>query len=156
MRHQFSQTSEKHIGILLYIADTGSLEIDDFGFQRLNFPDEYLVYKHTGEYELKDYYARKYRFPNCRVAVATWGHFIPQVMETYKHPFLLWHRSGQEICMGDFYPPSEFSPENIISTLEAGINALLYGYDSRRRNGYHSLDETTRLVETVEFGEYVV
>ncbi|MBW2144904.1 MAG: hypothetical protein JRG75_11005 [Deltaproteobacteria bacterium] len=156
MRHQFSQTSEKHIGILLYIADTGSLEIDDFGFQRLNFPDEYLVYKHTGEYELKDYYARKYRFPNCRVAVATRGHFIPKVMETYKHPFLLWHRSGQEICMGDFYPPSEFSPENIISTLEAGINALLYGYDSRRRNGYHSLDKTTRLVETVEFGEYVV
>lgn len=156
VRKQFARTSEKHVGILLYISEKGSLEIDDFGFQRIGFPDDYLVYKHTGEYELKDYYARSYRFPNCRVAVSTWGPFIPRVMEIYKHPFLLYHRSGQEICMGDFYPQTEFTPENTISVLEAGINALLYGYDSRRRNGYHSLDKTTYMVETVEFGEYIV
>jgi hypothetical protein len=156
IRKQFSQTKRKHIGILLYIADMGSLEIDDFGFNKIRSDDEYLVYKHTGEYILKDYYARSYLFPDCRVAVPTYGPFRPIVMESYKHPFLLWHRSGQEICMRDFYPPTEFTPENIINALEEGINALLYGYDSRRRNGYHSLDKTTHLVETVEFGEYVI
>jgi len=156
IRKQFSRTKRKHIGILLYIADMGSLEIDDFGFNRIRSDDEYLVYKHTGEYILKDYYARSYLFPDCRVAVYTYGLFRPIVMEMYKHPFLLWHRSGQEICMRDFYPPTEFTPENIINALEEGINALLYGYDSRKRNGYHSLDKTTHLVETVEFGEYVI
>jgi len=156
VREQFRHTSEKHIGILLYIADAGSLEIDNFGFNRIRSPDEYLVYKHTSEYILKDYYARSYLFSDCRVAVPTSGPFRPVVMEMYKHPFLLWHRSGQEICMRDFYPPTGFTPENIINAIEEGINALLYGYDSRKRNGYHSLDKTTQFVETVEFGEYVV
>ncbi|MFC1811707.1 hypothetical protein ACFL03_03355 [Thermodesulfobacteriota bacterium] len=156
VREQFRQTSEKHIGILLYIADTGMLEIDNFGFNRIRSPDEYLVYKHTGEYILKDYYARSYLFSDCRVAVSTSGPFRPVVMEMYKHPFLLWHRSGQEICMRDFYPPTEFTPENIINAIEEGINALLYGYDSRKRNGYHSLDKTTQFVETVVFQEYVI
>jgi len=40
--------------------------------------------------------------------------------------------------------------------LEEGINALLYGYDARRRNGYHSLDPTLYYVKTIEFEDYRV
>ena len=75
-------------------------------------------------------------------------------MEKYKHPFLYAHDSGQEICMHGFYPPQQFSAESAIHLLEEGINALLYGYDARRRNGYHSLDRTREFVKTVEFEDY--
>jgi hypothetical protein len=77
-------------------------------------------------------------------------------MEKYKHPFLYAHDSGQEICMHRFYPPQQFSAENTIHLLEEGINALLYGYDARRRNGYHSLDRTREYIKTVEFEDYRV
>ena len=75
-------------------------------------------------------------------------------MEKYKHPFLLGHKPGQEICMKDFVPPSELSAKNVIRTLEEGLTALRYGYDARRRNGYHSLDRTLVYVRTIEFKDY--
>jgi hypothetical protein len=75
-------------------------------------------------------------------------------MEKYKHPFLYAHDSGQEICMSGFNPPRQFSAENTIHLLEEGMNALLYGYDARRRNGYHSLDRTRVYIKTVEFDDY--
>jgi hypothetical protein len=140
--------------ILLYVAQKGSLEINGFGFTRIGTSDEYLIYKRTGEFRLKDYYGRTYLFPDCRVAVPTCSPFKPLVMERYKHPFLYAHDSGQEICMHGFYPPQRFSAENAIHLLEEGINALLYGYDARRRNGYHSLDRTREFVRTVEFEDY--
>ncbi len=144
-REQFVETKRKHLAILLYIAEKGSLEIDGIGFSRTS-TDDYLIYKHTGEYALKDYYGRIYLFPDCRVAVSTIGSLRPLVIETYKHPFLEGHDSGQEICMRDFSPPRVFNAANVIKALEEGINALLYGYSSRRRNGYHSLDRVTRNV----------
>jgi len=155
MRKQFNQTKPEHIAILLYIADTGSLEIDGFGFTRHNaYNGEYVVYKRTKEYVLTDYYARSYLFPKCRVAVSTYLPFRPFVMEKYKHPFLLGHKSGQEICMKDFVPSNELSAKNLIRTLEEGLTALHYGYDSRRRNGYHSLDKTWVHIPTIDFEDY--
>ena len=155
MREQFSQAKPEHIATLLYIADTGSIEIDDFGFTRNNsYKGEYLIYKWTGEYVLKDYYARRYVFPDCRVAVSTYTPYRPFVMEKYKHPFLLEHKRGQEICMKDSVPPSELSAKNVIRTLEEGLTALRYGYDGRRRNGYHSLDKMWVHIPTIEFDEY--
>ncbi len=154
LREQLRDTKQEHIAILLYIADEGSLEIDDFGFFRGGFDGEYLVYKRTGEYVLKDYYGRSYLFPDCRVAVSTGGPFNPVVIETYKHPFLFRHEAGQEICMQGSGPPNEFNADNIIKVLEEGITALLYGYDARRRNGYHSLDPTRQHIRTVEFVDY--
>ena len=154
LRQQFSQIKPKHMGILLYIVATGSLEIDGFGFSKTGSNGEYIVYKYTGEYILKDYYARSYLFPDCRVAVPISGPFRPVVLETYKHPFLLGHDSGQTICLGNFTPPNQFTADNIIKVLEEGINALLYGYDSRRRNGCHSLDRTRMYVRTIEFDDY--
>ena len=144
-REQFVKTQNKSIAILLCIAEKGSLEIDGFGFSRI-FTEDYLIYKHTGEYALKDYYGRIYLFPDCRVAVSTIGSLRPLVIDHYKHPFLEGHDSGQEICMRDFSPPRVFNSANVIKALEEGINALLYGYSSRRRNGYHSLDRVTRNV----------
>ena len=154
VRQQFSRAKPEHIATMLYIADTGALEIDGFGFTKSNAFRGYLVYKRTGEYTLKDYYARSYLFPDCRVAISTYTPFWPFVIEKYKHPFLLRHKSGQEICMKDFRPPDKLTAENIIRVLEEGLTALRYGYDGRRRNGYHSLDKTWVHIPTIEFAEY--
>jgi hypothetical protein len=153
-REQLVATVEEGMDILLYIAERGSLEINGFGFTRIDKGDDYLIYKRTGEYILKDYYGRSYLFPDCRVAVPTFNPFKPVVIEKYKHPFLYAHDAGQEICMRGFNPPQEFSAENAIHLLEEGINALVHGYDARRRNGYHSLDRTREYVKTVEFDDY--
>jgi hypothetical protein len=155
-REQLIASVDEDMDILLYVAQKGSLEINGFGFTRIGTSDDYLIYKRTGEYRLKDYYGRSYLFRDCRVAVPTFSPFKPVVMEKYKHPFLYAHDSGQEICMHRFYPPQQFSAENTIHLLEEGINALLYGYDARRRNGYHSLDRTREYIKTVEFEDYRV
>ena len=155
IRLQFSQAKPEHAATLLYIADTGSMEIDGFGFARKNaYKGAYFVYKRIGEYVLKDYYARSYLFPACRVAVSTYTPFRPFVMEKYKHPFLLRHKSGQDICMKHFAPSSEFTAENAIRVLEEGLTALRYGYNARRRNGYHSLDRTWVHIPTIDFEDY--
>lgn len=157
VRKRFIQAKLEHIAILLYIADAGALEIDGFGFTRHNpYKGEYLIYKRTGDYVLKDYYARNYLFPECRVAVSTYSPFRPFVMEKYKHPFLLDYKSGQEICMKNFVPSSKLSARNIIRTLEEGLTALRYGYDGRRRNGYHSLDKMWVHIPTIDFEDYRV
>jgi len=58
--------------------------------------------------------------------------------------------------MKGFKSPDELTADNIIRLLEGGINALLYGYDARRRNGYHSLDPTLHYVKTIEFEDYLI
>ena len=126
--------------ILLHVAERGALEVDGFGFRRIGAGDDYLIYKHTGEYALRDYYGRLYLFPDCRVAVFTGATLKPFVVETYKHPFLEGHDSGQAICLRNRTPAMGFSATAVVDALEEGINALLYGYSSRRRNGYHSLE----------------
>ncbi len=155
-REQLVEAVKDDLGVLLFIAEKGSLEINGFGFIRVGKGDDYLIYKRSGEYILKDYYGRSYLFPDCRVAVPTFNPFRPVVIEKYKHPFIYAHDSGQEICLTGFNPPQEFSAKNIILVLEEGFNALLYGYDARRRRGYHSLDDPRQYVKTVEFDDYRV
>ena len=157
VRKRLIHAKPEHIAILLYIADMGSFEIDGFGFIRNDqYKGEYLVYKRTGDYVLKDYYARSYLFPECRVAVSTYAPLRPFVMEKYKHPFLLEYKSRQEICMKDFVPSNNLSAKNIIRTLEEGLTALRYGYDGRRRNGYHSLDKMWVYIPTIDFEDYLI
>ncbi|MGE5345595.1 MAG: hypothetical protein ACM3JH_06555 [Acidithiobacillales bacterium] len=134
--------------ILLAVARRGALEIDGFGFLRTSPGDDYLIYKRTGEYVLTDYYGRLYLFPDCRVAVSTGGALRPFVVETYKHPFLEAHDSGQKICLRRPGAWSVFSAAAVVEALEEGIGALLHGYSSRRRNGYHSLEGLLRPVAT--------
>jgi hypothetical protein len=153
-RRQLVEAAKEYLPILLYIAEKGSLEIDGFGFIRVGSGDDYLIYKRSGEYILKDYYGRSYLFPDCRVAVPTFNPFRPVVIEKYKHPFLYAHDSGQEICLTRFSPPQGFSAKNIIEVLEEGFNALVHGYDARRRRGYHSIDDPRQYVKTVEFDDY--
>lgn len=155
-RRQFGETQRKYVAILLYIAEKGGVEIGNFGFSRMGMSDDYLVYKRTGEYALKDFYGRIYLFPDCRVAVSTIVPLKPLVLDTYKHPFLEGHDSGQHICLRHFSPGREFTAANAIKALEEGINALLYGYSSRRRNGYHSLDRITGYVRTLDFDDYIM
>ncbi len=154
MRSQFQEVKAKHLAALMYITDTGKLEIDGFGIIRQEPGKEYLVYKRTGEYVLKDYYARSYRFPDCRVAVSTYVPNRPMVLDKYKHPFLNGFHARQEICLKDCTSPGEFSAEAIIRGIEDGIAALLYGYDPRQRNGYHSLDRTWVHLPTIDFEDY--
>jgi hypothetical protein len=155
-RERLGGSQRNHIALLLYIAEKGSFELDGFGFSRIGSSNDYFIFKHTGEYILKDYYGRSYLFPDCRVAVSTFRPFRPIVLEYYKHPFLLGHSPRQEICMRNYDWPDEFTAGNAVRLLEDGINALLFGYDARRRNGYHSLDPTLQYVKTIEFGDYRV
>lgn len=151
-QERFIKRRKERIAAMLFISEKGSIEIDGFGFMRVPGTHEYIIYKHTGEYALRDFYGRLYLFPDCRVAVSTYS-LKPFVIERYKHPFLQWHDSGQEICLKDFITPREITAENIIRALEEGINAMLYGYSGRKRNGYHSLDrEGSSLIE-MEFEE---
>jgi hypothetical protein len=155
-RERFGESKRSHVATLLYIAETGSLEIDGFGFTRTGSGDDYLIYKRMESFTLKDYYARSYRFPGCRVAVSTAPPFGPLVLDHYKHPFLFGDAPKQEICLKDYRWPEEFSAEDMIRLLEDGINTLLYGYDPRRRNGYHSLDRTWQHIKTIEFDDYLI
>jgi hypothetical protein len=140
----------------LYITAAGGLEIDGCGLQRLRRPGEYLIYKRTGDYALKDYYGRIYRFPDCRVAVASQGRLKPVVLESYKHPLLYRQAPGQEICIRQYTPPTAFTAANVIQALEEGLSALYYGYNRRRRNGYHSLDRVTEHYRSIDFADYVI
>jgi len=149
---QLGAEEEYRMRILRRIAEKGALEIDDFGFCRMGAGDEYLIYKHTGEYALKDYYGRPYLFPDCRVAVFTGAGMKPFVIENYKHPFLEGHDSGQEICLRHRISTTGFSGAAVVEALEEGVNALLFGYSSRRRNGYHSLEGIPKPTERLGFG----
>jgi len=149
-RDRLTGSSGRRGALLLYLAEEGSLDISGFGFSRMGGADEYLVYKHTGEFALTDFYGRLYLFPDCRVAVTTVPPLKPFVIETYKHPFLEGYEPGQIICMHGFDPPRAFSAASAIHALEEGISALFYGYSSRRRNGYHALDRTARPVGVEE------
>ncbi len=154
LRAQLGEARKRHIALLLFFAETGSFEFDGFGFSRIGAKDVYVIYKRTGEYIIKDYYDQSYRFPDCRVGVSTAGPLRPVVLDHYKHPFLLGFSQNQEICMRGYDWPSELNAENVIRLLEDGINSLLYGYDPRRRNGYHSLDPTLYYVKGIEFVDY--
>jgi hypothetical protein len=149
-------THWQYLALQLYLADRGHLEIDGCGFFRLDRRGEYLIYKRTGEYALKDYYGRNYRFPDCRVAVATTSRLKPVVLERYKHPLLYGHKPGQEICIRQFTPTAAFTAKNVIQALEEGLSALYHGYNRRRRNGYHSLDRITEHHRGVDFADYVI
>lgn len=137
---QCGETQKKYVALLLYIAEEGNLEVDGFGFSRMGLSQEYLMYKHTGEFALKDFYGRIYLFPDCKVGVSTIPPLRPIVIDPYKHPFLEGDGPGQAICLRRSTLPRVFTAGDAIVALEEGINALLYGYSGRRRNGYHSLD----------------
>jgi len=146
--------SGKRREVLLYLAAVGSLEIDGFGFTRIRLPDDYLIYRRTGEFALKDFYGRIYLFPDCRVAVSTMPPLKPVVLEKYKHPLLQRHAPGQAICISrDFIPPKVFSGANAIAALEEGVSALFYNYNSRGRWGYHKLGDVKKTHQTVDFDD---
>ncbi|MFZ5450983.1 MAG: hypothetical protein ACOZF2_03780 [Thermodesulfobacteriota bacterium] len=151
---QLSKHQRQKGEVLLFLAAKGSLEIEGFGFFRIGKSGEYVIYKRTGEYALKDYYGRPYLFPDCRVAIATAGRLRPLVLEKYKHPFLRRHAPGQDICLQHFTPPPAFNATAAVTALNEGVNALFYGYNYRRRNGYHSLDRLPLEERLVDFEDY--
>lgn len=156
-RGAFVGPQRKYIATLLYLSDTGSLDLNGFGFFRMGSDGDYIVYKHTGEYALSDYYGRIYLFPDCRVAVDTSGPLRPIVLDTYKHPLLPDNDAWQKICVRRFYvPEKEFDTRAVIRALEDGINALFYGYNNRHYNGYYKLETTIRHIRTLDFDDYVV
>jgi hypothetical protein len=153
-REKWASAQESRLAVLLYLADKGSLELDGFGFTRLGQGRDYRIYKRTGPYALKDFYGRLYLFPDCRVAVSTFGRLQPVVVDHYKHPFLRLHGSGQAICVGSECQNLTFSARNVIQALEEGINALFYSYNSRLRRGFHKLDSLPGMIKDVEFEDY--
>ncbi len=153
-RKNWAAAQENRLAVLLFLADKGSLELDGFGFTRIGKGRDYRIYKRTGPYALKDFYGRLYLFPDCRVAVTTFGRLQPVVVDHYKHPFLRQHGSGQAICVGSESQHLSFSAKNVIQVLEEGINALLYSYNSRLRRGYHKLDSLPGMIKDVDFEDY--
>ncbi|MEJ2670976.1 MAG: hypothetical protein P8168_02005 [Deltaproteobacteria bacterium] len=154
---QDEQLSYQHwlkAGVLLYLAEKGALEIEGFGFWRMSTTGEYVIYKRTGAFALKDFYGRLYLFPDCRVAISTAGRLKPVVLERYKHPFLHRYAPRQKICLRHFNAPQTFTAAGAITALEEGVNALFYGYNCRRRNGYHSLDRLPQEARLVDFEDY--
>jgi len=152
-REQCGETQRKSVAVLLYIADKGGVEIDGFGFSRIGLGDDYLIYKHAGEFALRDFYDRIYLFPDCKVGVSSIAPLRPIVIDSYKHPFLEGYGPGQAICLRSFPPRRDFTAGNAIVALEEGINALLYGYSGRRRNGYHSLDRLKPTMPPAEWND---
>jgi len=151
---QLQDLPEPQLVQLLAIATRGEIELDGFGMQRDGRrPGVYWVYKKTGEFVLQDYYGRPYLFPSCRVAVSTAGPFHPVVLEHYKHPLLRRFGPRQPICLTDFQAAREFSAQAIIQALQAGLNALYFGYNSRKRNGYNSLDSFGRHLSVITFDD---
>ena len=150
---QFGGTQRKYLAILLFIVEKGGLEIDGLGFSRIGLGDEYLIYKHTGEFALRDFFGRLYLFPDCRVGVSTIAPLRPIVIDPYKHPFVEGCGPGQAICLRSSTPPRVFTACNVVVALEEGINALLYGYSGRRRNGYHSLDRLKPSMPPAEWND---
>jgi hypothetical protein len=76
------------------------------------------------------------------------------VLDTYKHPLLRRFGSRQKICLTDYEPALEFSAKAVIRALEEGLNALYYGYNSRKRNGYNSLDSFGRHLSVIDFEDW--
>jgi hypothetical protein len=143
------------LAVLLGIAARGAVEVDGCGCRPdKRHPGEYLVYKRTGEYVLQDYFGRFHLFPDCRVGVSTSGPFHPMVLDQYKHPLLRRFGSRQQICLTDYKAAQEFSAAAVIKALEEGLNALFYGYNSRKRNGYNSLDKFSRHLSVVDFEDW--
>lgn len=143
------------LGVLLDIVDRGSVEVDGCGcYPDTTYPGNYLVYKRTGDFVLQDYFGRFYLFPDCRVGVSTAGPFHPLVLDLYKHPLLRRFGSRQQICLTDYQPAQEFSSAGVIKALEEGLNALFYGYNSRKRNGYNSLDKFGRHQSEIDFEDW--
>lgn len=138
------------LGFMLYIWTRGALEVDGFGFFHRASDGALVVYKRTGQYALRDYYHRLYVFPDCRVAVNSLD-LWPVVIEEYKHPLLARHQPWQRICLGHSPVGRSFTSTEIIRTLEDGLNALYYGYDPRKRNGYHSLDRFSGFHTDIHF-----
>ena len=146
---------ETELTVLLTVAARGAIELDGFGCCPDNHHSgEYWIYLRTGDYVLQDYFGRFYLFPDCRVAISTAGPLHPMVLETYKHPLLRRIENGQQICLTDYQPDSEFSAAGAIRALEEGLNALFYGYNSRKRNGYNSLDRFGRHQSVVDFEDW--
>lgn len=146
---------ESQLAVLLTLAARGEAEVAGIGFCRDGKrAGAYWVYKRTGAFVLQDYYGRPYLFPDCRVAVSTVGPFQPVVLDTYKHPLLRRFAPRQPICLTDYQPPQEFSARAVIQALQEGLNALYYGYNSRKRNGYNSLDGFGQHHSVVDFADW--
>ncbi len=138
------------LAVMLMVAVRGTLEVEGFGFFRRPPGREIVVYRRTGPYALKDFFNRLYLFSDCRVAVTT-RDLSPVVIEPYKHPLLPRDQAWQRICIRHHVPPRTITGATLIQGLEEGLKALFYGYDPRKRNGYHSLDHFSSFDRTIDF-----
>lgn len=138
------------LGFMLFVLSRGVLEVDGYGFLRRDSDGTVVIYKRSGRYALRDYYNRLYLFPDCRVAVTS-KDLWPVVMDSYKHPLLARHQPWQRICLGRSSAGRSFTAAHIIGSLEDGLNALYHGYDPRKRNGYHPLDQLPGLQKDIHF-----
>ncbi|MGQ9920386.1 MAG: hypothetical protein ACUVRZ_03545 [Desulfobacca sp.] len=154
-RQAWADLPAQQLALLLAIAAQGAVAVADVGFFRdPKRPGVYWVYKRSGAFVLQDYYGRPYLFPDCRVAVCSAGPYQPVVWDTYKHPLLRRWAPRQPICLTDYQAPQEFSATAMIRALQEGLNALYYGYNSRKRNGYNSLDDYGRHRSLVTFADW--
>jgi len=139
-RKDFADRNKDQLATLLMIEDRASLEIDDFGFEKDD--DSYWVYVDTGDYALRGFDGNVYEFPNAEVGVRTDDISSPRILNRYRHPFLPTEDTYQGICLGNASAaPNNFNAENLIESIETGLNIILHGYFNESEfSGYHSLD----------------
>lgn len=109
-------------GALLYLIENElNFEIGDFGVK------DGWIYLKVGEYALRDFDGKVYRFPPCKIGV-TYDSSHPFVLDKYKHPFIPDYKERQKICIGNQDIDGRTRAEKMINGLEIGVNTLLYGY----------------------------
>ncbi len=139
----FAKEGLEDLATLLFLQDQKSFDLDDFGFiKKRVFRDEYgnkiegefsdyTVYVKVPEHALRDFDGEVYLLPKCRVAVDINGSSLSSqfALGKYDHPFLISEGGyDSEICIGRAKIHGKSLSEKLRGRLEAGKNALLYGY----------------------------
>lgn len=134
------------IATLLCLKNRKRFEFCNFGFKKecdAIAETELTVYVKIGSYVLRAEDSRLYLFPQCKVGVSADNLrrvSEPFVIDKYKHPFLGYNDTDQDICIRGAIKKGKTLGENIINHLEAGINALLTGYSNKSRPYYFLSD----------------
>jgi len=165
LKKEMNRKNLDYIATMLYMKDAENFELGNFGFIKNytgpNYNDlAYAIYVKTGEYALRDFDGKIYLFPSCRVGtgITKEGNIQedPFVLDEYKHPFLYSWDNNMEICVGDARTRGNSKIEDAIICLEAGVNALLFGYFNEEDfNGYNYLNGTHNAGNSVDFDNYL-
>ena len=146
LKEEIFKKSLDYAATMLYLKDAKDFELENFGFIRKS-KNDYVAYIKTEEYALRDFDGKVYLFPPCKVGVHTDNYCDqkPIVLNRYGHPFLPYSGENQYICIGNAKIRGKGLGETMISALEKGINAMLFGYLGNDNPHHHELRNFSHL-----------